>query len=187
MLPSNSCSKLWGIKQQCLPTRHYCMFEDATSVFKIDDKHVCGVSFCSACAVNASLEGRNLCPYHNPKSSLYGINSCISFVDNDNEVKALHLKDGILRTREKNVSCKMKTSSECCYIKKTEINLGRTKGFVVCNNSNHAVPLHSECFRQLIQSKCNGFCLFAEDNTSIDSIHISCGKHCYNLMKKDKQ
>ena len=74
MLPTNSCLKLWGIKQQCLPTQHYCMFEDTASVFKIDNKHVCGNSFCSACAANTSMEATNLCPYHNHKSSLNGIN-----------------------------------------------------------------------------------------------------------------
>ena len=59
MLPSNCCSKLRGIKHQCLPTRHYCMFKDAASVIKIDDKHVCGVSFCSVCPEDAPSEGTN--------------------------------------------------------------------------------------------------------------------------------
>ena len=118
MLPSKSCSKLWEIKQQCLPTRHYCMFKDAASVFKIDDRHVWGVSFCSACAANASSEETNLCPYHKPKSSGYGMHPCISFVDNDNDVKLLHIKNGIIATKEKHVACKMKTNSQCCYTKK---------------------------------------------------------------------
>ena len=72
MLPSNSCSKLLGMKQQCLPTRHYCMFEDAASVFKTDDKHVCDVSFYSACAANALSEGTNLCLYHDPMELIHG-------------------------------------------------------------------------------------------------------------------
>ena len=48
MLPAKSSSKLWGMEKQCLPTRHYCTFKDAASVIKIDNKHVCGVSFCIA-------------------------------------------------------------------------------------------------------------------------------------------
>ena len=55
MLPAKSCSKLWGINNQCLPTRYYCMFKDTASVIKIDNKQVCGVSFCTVCAENASL------------------------------------------------------------------------------------------------------------------------------------
>ena len=118
MLPTNTCSKLWGINHQCLPTQHYCMFEDATSVFKIDEKQVCGVSFFSACAVNASMEGTHLYPYHNPKPFIYGINPLISFVDNDNKVKLLNLKDGIVTNTEKHIACKMKTNSQGCYTKK---------------------------------------------------------------------
>ena len=121
MLPLNICSKLWGIKQQRLPTRHYCVLEVAVSVFKIDNRHVCGDSFCSACATNASSEGTNLCPCHNPKSSLYGMNPWILFVDNDNEVKSLHIKDGIIATKEKHDACKMKTNSQCCCTKKCKI------------------------------------------------------------------
>ena len=71
MLLTKSCSKLWGMKKQCLPTRHYCTFEDAASVIKIDNKHVCDVSFCSVCADNASSKGTNLCLYHNSKSIHY--------------------------------------------------------------------------------------------------------------------
>ena len=120
MLPSNSCSKLWGIKQQCLLTRHYCMFKDAASVIKIGDKHVCGVSFCSACVENASSAGSNLCPYHNPNFTLYWINPWITFVENGNQVKLLHIKEGIIATREKCFSCKMKSNSQCCFTTTTK-------------------------------------------------------------------
>ena len=93
------------------------MFEDAAIVFKIDDRYVCGVSFCSACAANALSEGTNLCPYHNSESFVYGMNPWILFVDNDNEVKSLHIKDGIITMKEEHVACKMKTNSQCCYTK----------------------------------------------------------------------
>ena len=60
MLPTKRCSKLWGINNQCLPTRHYCMFEDPASLIKIDGKQVYGVTFCSVCAEKVSSEGTNL-------------------------------------------------------------------------------------------------------------------------------
>ena len=94
------------------------MFEVSNSVFKIDDKLVCGVSFCSACGTRALMEETNLCPYHNAKSSLYGKNPWIYVVDSVNKVKLLHLKGGIMKTKEKLISYKMKRISECCYTKK---------------------------------------------------------------------
>ena len=54
------------------------------------------------------------------------------------------------------------------------------------NNPNRTVPLHFECFRPLIKSKCNGNILFEKDNDGIELILIACCKGCYNLMKKDR-
>ena len=33
--PTTNCSKLWEIQGDCLPTRHYCMFEENNSVVKL--------------------------------------------------------------------------------------------------------------------------------------------------------
>ena len=186
MLPVKSCSKLWGINKQCLPTRHYCMFEDTASVIKIDGKQVCGASFCTVCVENASLEGTTLCPYHSPKSTHYRINPWISFVENDNQIKSLHLKDGIIATREKHVTYKMKINSQCCCTKKdAQSCFRRTIGFVKCDNPNRKVPLHFECFQLLILSKYDGKFICGKNNNEIESILIASGKRCYNIMKKE--
>ena len=113
-------------------------------------------------------------------------NSWISFVENDSQIKSLHLKDDIIATGDKHIACKMKTNSQCCFTKKdAQSNLKRTIGFVNCDNPNHTLPLHFECFQHLVMSKCNGKFLFQKDNNGIESICIACGKRCYNLMKKD--
>lgn len=147
---------------------------------------MCGVSFCTVCAKKSSSESTFLCPYHNATSTHHRINPWILFIDNDNQIKSLHLKEGILPTTAKHVTCKMKTNSQCCFTKKdAQSYFKRTIGFVKCDNPNLTVPLHFECFKHLILSKCDGKFIRRKNKDGIESILIACCKRCYNLMTRE--
>ena len=83
-----------------------------------------------------------------------------------------------LRQKRNVLPAKWKRTVNAVIQKNVQLNLGQSIGFVGCNNPNHTVPLHFECFHHLIKSKCNGNFLFEKDNNVIELIRIACGKQC---------
>ena len=90
-----------------------------------------------------------------------------------------------VESTDKLMSCKMKISSKCCYTKKeNRSKLGLSKGLFLCNNDKHTSPLHSECFRKLVESKCDNQYLISNPPNGSRLIVFACGRRYYNSMKK---